>query len=84
RYQKNFDYVEQRLKEVEEKDRIRNWKNPLSGDEIMEALNIEPSRTVGDVKDAVKEAILNGDIPNDHDAAFEYMMKHKDEFLDNE
>ncbi|MEQ8524219.1 HD domain-containing protein [Gracilimonas sp.] len=81
RYQKNFDYVEQRIKEVEEKDRIRNWKNPLSGEEIMEALNIEPSRTVGDVKDAVKEAILNGDIPNDHDAAFEYMMKHKEEFL---
>lgn len=81
RYQKNFDYVERRIKEVEEKDRIRNWKNPLSGEEIMEALNIEPSRTVGDVKDAVKEAILNGDIPNDHDAAFEYMMKHKEEFL---
>lgn len=81
RYQKNFDYVERRIKEVEEKDRIRNWKNPLSGEEIMKALNIEPSRTVGDVKDAVKEAILNGDIPNDHDAAFEFMMKHKEEFL---
>lgn len=81
RYQKNFDYVEKRIKEVEEKDRIRNWKNPLSGEEIMEALDIEPSRTVGDVKDAVKEAILNGDIPNDHDAAFNYMMEHKDEFL---
>ncbi|MBO6584888.1 MAG: HD domain-containing protein [Gracilimonas sp.] len=81
RYQKNFDYVERRIKEVEEKDRIRNWKNPLSGEEIMEALDIEPSRTVGDVKDAVKEAILNGDIPNDHDAAFDYMMKHKEDFL---
>ncbi|WP_421773243.1 CCA tRNA nucleotidyltransferase [Gracilimonas sp.] len=81
RYQKNFDYVERRIKEVEEKDRIRNWKNPLSGEEIMEALNIKPSRTVGDVKDAVKEAILNGDIPNDHDAAFDYMMKHKKDFL---
>ncbi|MAO66461.1 MAG: tRNA nucleotidyltransferase [Balneola sp.] len=83
KYQQNFDYVEQRIKEVEEKDRIRNWKNPLSGDEIMQALNIKPSRTVGDVKDAVKEAILNGDIPNDHDAAFEFMMKHKDDFLNN-
>ncbi len=81
RYQKNFDYVERRIKEVEEKDRIRNWKNPLSGEEIMKALDIEPSRTVGDVKDAVKEAILNGDIPNDHDAAYNYMMEHKDEFL---
>lgn len=81
RYQKNFDYVERRIKEVEEKDRIRNWKNPLSGDEIMEALDIEPSRTVGEVKDAVKEAILNGEIPNNHDAAFEYMMEHKEDFL---
>jgi tRNA nucleotidyltransferase (CCA-adding enzyme) len=83
RYQENFDYVEQRIKEVEEKDRIRKWKNPLSGEEIMEALNIEPSRTVGLIKDAVKEAILNGEIPNEHDAAFEYMMTHKDDFLNN-
>ncbi|MDR9414635.1 MAG: HD domain-containing protein [Gracilimonas sp.] len=83
RYQKNFDYVEQRIKEVEEKDRIRNWKNPLSGEEIMEALNIEPSRTVGDVKDAVKEAILNGDIPNEHDAAYAFMMEHKNDFLND-
>jgi len=59
RYQKNFDYVERRIQEVEEKDRIRKWKNPLSGEEIMKALEIKPSRTVGDVKDAVKEAILN-------------------------
>jgi tRNA nucleotidyltransferase (CCA-adding enzyme) len=81
RYQKNFDFVEQRIKEVEEKDRIRNWKNPLSGDEIMKALNLEPSPTIGVIKDAVKEAILNGDIPNEHDAAFNYMMKHKEEFL---
>jgi tRNA nucleotidyltransferase (CCA-adding enzyme) len=81
RYQKNFDYVERRIKEVEEKDRIRKWKNPLSGEEIMKALNIPPSRTVGDVKDAVKEAILNGDIPNDHDAALEYMIEHKEDFL---
>jgi tRNA nucleotidyltransferase (CCA-adding enzyme) len=75
--------VEQRIKEVEEKDRIRNWKNPLSGEEIMEALNIEPSRTVGDVKDAVKEAILNGDIPNEHDAAYAFMMEHKNDFLND-
>lgn len=83
RYQKNFDYVEQRIKEVEEKDRIRNWKNPLSGDEIMEALDIKPSPKVGVIKEAVKEAILNGDIPNDHEAAFNYMMEHKKEFLQN-
>jgi len=83
KYQKNFDYVEQRIKEVEEKDRLRKWKNPLSGEEIMEALNIKPSKTVGEVKDAVKEAILNGEIPNEHDAAFNYMMEHKKDFLNN-
>lgn len=81
RYQNNFDYVVQKIKEVEEKDRIRNWKNPLSGQEIMDALEVEPGRIVGNVKNAVKEAILNGEIPNSHEAAFEYMMKNKEQFL---
>ena len=81
RYLKNFDLVEQKIEEVERKDRIRNWKNPLSGEEIMAALNIKPSIIVGNIKDAVKEAILNGDIPNEHDAAFAYMMERKEEFL---
>lgn len=81
RFQENFNKVERKIDEVEAKDKIRNWKNPLSGEEIMDALNIAPSKTVGIIKDAVKEAILNGDIPNDHDAAFNYMIKHKNEFL---
>ena len=81
RYMNNFSIVEQKIIEVEQKDRIRNWKNPLSGEEIMEALEIEPSIIVGNIKDAVKEAILNGDIPNNHDAAFKFMIEHKDEFL---
>lgn len=81
RFQENFDKVEQKIAEVERKDRIRNWKNPVSGEEIMKALNIPPGKTVGNIKDAIKEAILNGDIPNDHDAAFDFMMKHKDDFL---
>ena len=81
KFRQNFAHVEEKIKEVEQKDRIRNWKNPLSGDEIMEALDLEPCKTIGDVKKAVKEAILNGDIPNDHDAAYGYMMDHKDEFL---
>lgn len=81
RYQGNFDYVEQRIKEVEKKDHLRNWKNPLSGDEIMNALGIKPGKSVGDVKDAVKEAILNGEISNTHEAAYEFMMNNKDEFL---
>ncbi len=81
KYQNNFTKVEQKIVEVEEKDRIRNWKNPLSGEEIMEALQIPPSIIIGNIKNAVKEAILNGEIPNNHDAAFEYMMNHKEEFI---
>jgi tRNA nucleotidyltransferase (CCA-adding enzyme) len=81
KYQNNFNKVEKKIVEVEKKDRIRNWKNPLTGEEIMEALNIPPSIVVGNIKNAVKEAIINGEIPNDHDAAFEYMMNHKEEFI---
>lgn len=81
RFQKNFNRVEAKIKEVEKKDRIRNWKNPVSGDEIMQTLGIGPGRVIGDIKEAIKEAILNGDIPNNHDAAFEYMIKKKDQFL---
>lgn len=80
-YNRNFDYVEKKIEEVEKKDRIRNWTNPISGDEIMEALNLDPGPVIGDIKDAIKEAILEGDIPNEHDAAFNYMMKIKDQFL---
>lgn len=77
----NFKKVEEKIKEVEQKDCIRNWKNPLSGEEIMEALNLKPSKVIGEIKEAVKEAILNGDIPNDHDAAFEFMIQNKNHFL---
>lgn len=80
-YNRNFDYVEQKIEEVEKKDQMRKWKNPISGDEIMEALDLEPGPVIGDIKDAIKEAILDGDIPNEHDAAFDYMMKIKDEYI---
>ena len=81
RFQENFNRVEKKIKEVEKKDHIRNWKNPVSGEEIMQALDIKPSKLIGDIKDAIKEAILNGKIPNDHDAAYKFMMENKDEFL---
>ena len=81
KYQNNFSKVEQKIIEVEKKDKIRNWKNPLTGQEIMTALQIPPSIVVGNIKNAVKEAILNGEIPNNHDAAFRYMMSKKKEFI---
>ena len=77
----NFDYVEQRVAEVEEKDRLRNFQPPVRGDEIMEVLNLTPGPSVGKIKNAIEEAILNGDIPNEHDAAFDYMMRVKNELL---
>ena len=58
-----------------------NWKNPLTGQEIMDALDIPPSKQIGIIKDHIKEAILNGDIPNEHDAAFSYMMNHHQDWV---
>jgi tRNA nucleotidyltransferase (CCA-adding enzyme) len=83
-YNRNFDRVERKIQEVEAKDRIRNWKNPVDGNEIMEALDVPPGRVIGDIKDAIKDAILDGEIPNEHDAAFEYMMQIKDRFLNEQ
>ncbi|MEX2351841.1 MAG: HD domain-containing protein [Balneolaceae bacterium] len=82
KYLKNFDYVEGMIAEVEEKDRIRNWKNPLDGSEIMEALKLKPGPMIGQIKDDIKEAILEGEIPNDRDAAFDYMMERKKLYLE--
>lgn len=81
RYLKNFDHVEQRMKEVEEKDRLRNWQPPVRGDEIMHRLHLNPGKEVGLIKSAIENAILDGVIPNDYEAALEYMYRVKDEIL---
>ncbi len=81
RYLKNFDYVEKKVKEVEERDRIRNFKTPIDGVEIMEMLKLTPGPAVGKIKDAIQNAILDGEIPNDRDAAIDYMHKIKDKEL---
>lgn len=81
KYRNNFDRVERKIEEVEEKDRIRKWKNPVSGDEIMEVLGVKPGPIVGQAKERIKNAILDGKIPNEHEAAFQYLLKIKDKLL---
>ena len=79
RFLSNFDMVSQRLKEVEETDKIRNWQPPITGEIIMKEFELPPCRMVGEIKNAVREAILDGLIPNQQDAAFDFMIKKANE-----
>lgn len=82
RYLENYDLVMDKVREVEEKDELRAFQSPVRGDEIMQICSLRPGRKVGEIKSAIEDAILDGIIPNNYEAAYEYLMKVKDEILD--
>ncbi|QCX52607.1 CCA tRNA nucleotidyltransferase [Elizabethkingia sp. JS20170427COW] len=81
RFKKNFEYVENKIKEVEEKDHVRNFQPPITGEEIMKLFGLNPGREIGVLKEKVKEAILEGIIPNDKEAATQFTIQQAQELF---
>jgi poly(A) polymerase len=75
RYHHNFELVRIKIKEVEERDKVRNFQPPVTGEEIMKAFDLKPCREIGQIKEAIKEAILDGEIPNEHEASYSFMIE---------
>jgi tRNA nucleotidyltransferase (CCA-adding enzyme) len=74
KYHHNFDLVKQKIIEVETRDHVRNFQPPISGEEIMRLYNLGPCREIGQLKESIKQAILDGEIANDYDEAYAYML----------
>lgn len=74
RFKQNFEVVEQKIKDVEERDRVRNFQPPISGEEIMKIFDIQPGREIGILKNAIKEAILEGEVENNYNSALEFVI----------
>jgi poly(A) polymerase len=81
KYLGNYEQVMSKMREVEEKDQLRNWQPPVKGEEIMAVCGLQPGRKVGELKQAIQDAILDGKIPNEHDAALAFLVSIKDEIL---
>lgn len=79
RYRQNFELVQQKLKDVEERDRVRNWQPPISGTDIMQLFGLKEGREIGIIKNQIREAILEGDIPNTREAALNFTIKKGEE-----
>lgn len=82
-YRKRFDEVRKKMQEVEEKDNLRNFKPPIDGQDVMDTFQLKPGKAIGIIKAAVREAILNGDIPNEREAALRYMQEKGSRILEN-
>ena len=83
KYLGNYERVMKKVLEVQEKDKLRAFQSPVRGEEIMKVCNLKPSRKVGEIKKAIEEAILDGIIANDYDEAYDYLLKIKDQYLEN-
>jgi poly(A) polymerase len=79
KYRENFALVKQKLHDVEQRDQLRNWQPPISGEDIMKTFKLGPGREIGIIKNAIREAILEGEIPNNRDEAFTFMLKKAEE-----
>ncbi len=84
KYLGNYERVMQKVRDVKERDQLREFQSPVRGEEIMQICNLKPSKKVGEIKTAIEEAILDGKIGNNYEEAYEYLMKIKDQFLNDE